>query len=50
MIWIPITLFAALAQTFRFMFQKQLRIQTLSTAGATFARFLFAAPLISIIA
>ena len=50
MLWIPITLFAAFAQTFRFMFQKRLRIDTLSTAGATFARFLYAAPLISVIA
>jgi len=50
MIWIPVTLFAAFAQTFRFMFQKKLRIQTLSTGGATFARFLFAAPLIAVIA
>ena len=46
MLWIPVTLFAAFAQTFRFMFQKRLRIETLSTGGATFARFLYATPLI----
>ena len=50
MLWIPITLLAALAQTLRFMFQKRLRIATLSTGGATFARFLYAAPLITLVA
>ena len=49
MLWIPITLLAALAQTLRFMFQKRLRIATLSTGGATFARFLYAAPLIGLV-
>ena len=49
MVWIPITLFAALAQTFRFMFQKRLRTQTLSTGGATFSRFLFAAPVVALL-
>ena len=49
MLWIPITLLAALAQTLRFMFQKRLRIATLSTGGATFARFLYAAPLIALV-
>ena len=50
MLWIPVTLFAAFAQTLRFMVQKRLRIDTLSTGGATFARFLYSAPLISAIA
>ena len=50
MLWIPITLLAATAQTLRFMFQKRLRIATLSTGGATFARFLYAAPLIALVA
>ena len=49
MLWIPITLLAAAAQTLRFMFQKRLRIATLSTGGATFARFLYAAPLIGLV-
>jgi len=44
-IWIPITLAAAAVQTLRFMLQKQLRATSLSTAGATFARFGFGAPL-----
>ena len=50
MLWIPITLLAAVAQTLRFMFQKRLRISALSTGGATFARFLYAAPLIALVA
>ncbi|MEM9975036.1 MAG: DMT family transporter [Pseudomonadota bacterium] len=44
--WIPITIAAAAAQTLRFMAQKHLKATGLSTAGATWARFLFAAPLI----
>ncbi len=49
-LWIPITIFAAFAQTLRFMLQKQLRGAALSTAGATYARFLYSAPLVAIIA
>ncbi|MEL6913461.1 MAG: EamA family transporter [Pseudomonadota bacterium] len=44
--WIPVTLFAAFIQSLRFVLQKQLRTRALSTAGATFARFLFAWPLL----
>ena len=44
-LWIPITLFAAFMQNLRFMLQKHLKDTRLSTGGATFARFLFAAPL-----
>ena len=44
-LWIPITIFAAFAQNLRFMLQKQLKATRLSTGGATFARFVFAAPL-----
>jgi len=44
--WIPITIAAATAQTVRFMLQKHLRATALSTAGATWARFLFAFPLV----
>ncbi|MFT5631570.1 MAG: hypothetical protein ACI9HB_002751, partial [Gammaproteobacteria bacterium] len=40
-LWIPITLGAALAQTLRFMLQKQLKTTQLSTAGTTFARFVY---------
>jgi drug/metabolite transporter (DMT)-like permease len=44
-LWIPITIAAAAMQTLRFVLQKQLSGAELSAAGATFARFLFAAPL-----
>lgn len=49
-IWIPITIGAALAQTVRFMLQKKLKQTRLSIAGATFARFIYSAPLVAIIA
>ena len=49
-IWIPVTLAAALAQTLRFMLQKQLKTTGLSTAGATLARFIYSTPLIGAIA
>lgn len=44
--WVLITCLAAFAQALRFMFQKQLKTAGLSTAGATFARFVFAAPFV----
>lgn len=44
-LWIPITIAAAFFQNLRFMLQKHLRSTQLSTAGATFSRFVFAAPL-----
>lgn len=47
--WIPITLTAALAQTLRFVAQKQLKTTGLSTGGATFARFVFSAPLVAVL-
>ncbi len=43
-LWILFTLAAAALQTVRFMLQKQLQGAGLSTGGATFSRFLFAAP------
>ncbi len=49
-IWIPITIGAAIAQTFRFMLQKRLKGMALSTAGATFARFIYSSPLVAVIA
>jgi len=49
-IWIPITLGAAGAQTLRFMLQKHLKTTQLSTAGATFARFIYSSPLVMLIA
>jgi len=48
--WILITLGAAAAQTLRFMLQKHLKATRLSTAGATFARFIYSAPLVAVIA
>ncbi|WP_293577193.1 DMT family transporter [Phaeobacter sp.] len=45
-LWIPIAIAAASFQTVRFMLQKVLSSVTLSSAGATFARFVFSAPLI----
>lgn len=44
-LWIPATLFAAFMQNLRFLLQRHLKVTTLSTGGATWARFLFAAPL-----
>ena len=49
-LWILITLGAAFAQTLRFMLQKQLKTTQLSTAGATFARFIYSSPLVALIA
>lgn len=45
-LWIPVTLAAVLFQTARFMLQKHLASTGLSPAGATFARFLWAAPVV----
>ena len=47
--WIPITLAAATAQTLRFMLQKHLKSIRLSTAGATFSRFIYSAPLVAVL-
>lgn len=49
-IWIPVTIAAAFAQNMRFMLQKHLKSTQLSTGGATFARFIYAAPFVAIIA
>ena len=43
-LWIFATLAAALFQTVRFMLQKVLSMDVLSTGGSTFARFAYAAP------
>ncbi len=48
--WIAATLAAALVQTIRFSLQKSLRGSGLSSGGATFSRFLFAAPLAALLA
>lgn len=44
--WIIISVAAAAFQTVRFMLQKQLSMDTLSTGGATFSRFFYSAPII----
>lgn len=49
-LWIPVTIFAAFAQNLRFMLQRHLKVTGLSTAGATFSRFLYSAPLVAVIA
>lgn len=49
-LWIPVTLAAAFFQTLRFMLQRQLALKTLSATGATFARFLYSAPLVAVCA
>lgn len=47
--WIWISLAAATAQTLRFMLQKHLKSTQLSTAGATFSRFFYSAPIIVVL-
>lgn len=47
--WIPITIAAAATQTLRFMLQKHLTSTALSTTGATFARFVYSAPLVAVL-
>ena len=44
-LWIWVSLAAAAVQTLRFMLQKRLKGLGLSTGGATFSRFVFAAPM-----
>ena len=48
-IWILATIAATVFQTLRFMLQKQLSMGALSTAGATFARFAYSAPLLALV-
>lgn len=44
-LWVVITLAAGAVQTLRFMLQKRLKGLGLSTGGATFSRFVYAAPI-----
>jgi drug/metabolite transporter (DMT)-like permease len=46
-LWLGVTLAAAFFQTLRFVLQKHLATATLTPAGATFARFLYSAPLVA---
>ena len=48
--WVLVTIAAAAVQTVRFSLQKRLKGVGLSTGGATFSRFLFAAPLAALAA
>ncbi|MGC3939450.1 EamA family transporter [Roseobacter sp. EG26] len=48
-LWVIVTFAAAVFQTLRFILQKVLATATLSPTGATFARFLYSAPLIAIL-
>lgn len=48
-IWIPVTLFAAFMQNLRFLLQRHLKVTKLSTAGATWSRFLYSAPLVAVV-
>ncbi len=49
MLWIPVPVLAAFAQTGRFMLQRHLKVSRLSTGGATLARFLYSAPLVALL-
>tara|TARA_B110000027_G_scaffold132491_1_gene158742 strand:+ start:1514 stop:2416 length:903 start_codon:yes stop_codon:yes gene_type:complete len=48
-LWISISVAAAVFQTLRFMLQKVMAKQTLSAAGATFARFVYSVPIIVVL-
>lgn len=48
-LWIPVTVAAAVFQTVRFMLQKSLSAVRLTAAGATFARFVYSAPIILVV-
>lgn len=48
-LWVFLAVFAATAQTLRFAVQKMLASGRLSPAGATWARFLFSAPLVAVL-
>ncbi|PWE33845.1 hypothetical protein DDZ14_04075 [Maritimibacter sp. 55A14] len=48
-LWIPVTIAAAFLQNLRFMLQKHLKATRLSTAGATFARFAYGAPMAALL-
>lgn len=46
-LWIIASIFAAFMQNLRFVLQRHLKVTSLSTAGATWARFAFAAPFVA---
>jgi len=47
--WVWLTIFASFVQNFRFMLQKRLADTGLSPAGATYARFIWSAPLLVVV-
>ncbi len=47
--WIIATLFAAFMQNLRFLLQRHLKVTSLSTGGATWARFAFAMPIVAVL-
>lgn len=47
--WIWISVAAAFSQNLRFMLQKHLKSTSFSTAGATFSRFIYSAPLVCVL-
>lgn len=47
--WIALSLAAAAFQTLRFMLQKTLSMGALSPLGATYARFLYSAPIVAVL-
>ncbi|MEM9318407.1 MAG: DMT family transporter [Pseudomonadota bacterium] len=47
-LWIPVTIFAAFMQNLRFILQRHLKVTTLSTGGATWARFVYAWPCVAV--
>ncbi|MEM9755280.1 MAG: DMT family transporter [Pseudomonadota bacterium] len=49
-LWIPVTIFAAFMQNLRFLLQRHLKVTELSSGGATWARFVFSAPLVAVLA
>lgn len=46
--WIAATLFAAFMQNLRFLMQRHLKVTSLSTLGATWARFAYAMPMVAL--
>lgn len=48
-LWIAASIFAAFMQNIRFALQRHLKVTTLSTGGATWARFAFAVPLVALV-
>lgn len=47
-LWIIASIFAAFMQNLRFALQRHLKVTTLSTGGATWARFAFAVPFVAL--